>query len=253
MVPLPSSQELPTSSKSLDSVLSGPYQPQLPRPSKERPLSLKRRGGERERKRERGREPSVTMSALRRSAAVFRRLAYVRPFAATPTAATPVLNTEEKVPPSVDRGLGTVRDVLKTKGEKFYYTRGDALVYDAVKKMVHHNIGSLIIVEGAEKRPVGIITEKDYLNKVIVKGRSSRSTLVREIMSTKQFTSVSPSATLHECMELMTERRIRHIPVVEPHSSNVLGMLSIGDIVSELVAAHKRNADHMRSFISGGY
>lgn len=162
------------------------------------------------------------------------------------------MTTEEKVPP-VDRGLGTVRDVLKVKGEKFYDTRGDVLVYDAVKKMVHHNIGSLIITEGPEKRPVGIITETDYLNKVIVKGRSSRNTLVREIMSTKQFTSVSPSATLNECMELMTQRRIRHIPVVEPHTHKVLGMVSIGDIVSELVAAHKRNAEHMRSFITGGY
>lgn len=143
--------------------------------------------------------------------------------------------------------------MLKTKGEKYYYTRGDALVYDAVKDMVAHNIGSLIIIEGPANRPVGIITEKDYLNKVIVKGRSSRTTLVREIMSTKAFTSVAPSATLHECMELMTERKIRHIPVVDPGSHKVHGMVSVGDIVSELVAAHRRNADHMRSFITGGY
>lgn len=193
------------------------------------------------------------MSAIRRSAVVFRRLAYSRPYASTPAAAAPTATSDEKVPPSVEHGLGTVRDVLKTKGEKFFYTRGDDLVYDAVKKMVHHNIGSLIIVEGADKRPVGIITETDYLNKVIVRGRSSRSTLVRDIMSTKQFTSVAPSATLHECMELMTERRIRHIPVVDHQSHKVLGMVSVGDIVSELVAAHRRNAEHMRSFISGGY
>ncbi|KAI0563708.1 Cystathionine beta-synthase [Gracilaria domingensis] len=119
--------------------------------------------------------------------------------------------------------------------------------------MVKHNIGSLIIVEGATKKPVGIVTETDYLNKVIVRGRSSKSTLVRDIMSTKEFTFVNPDATLSYCMELMTERRIRHIPVVEDDSNKVLGMVSIGDIVSELVAAHKRDADHMRSFISGSY
>lgn len=160
---------------------------------------------------------------------------------------------DKEQPPGPDHGLGTVSDVLKTKGEKFYYTHGDALVYDAVKKMVDHNIGSLIIVEGEKKRPIGIITETDYLNKVIVRGRSSKSTLVREIMSTKEFTSVAPSATLHDCMELMADRRIRHIPVVEPETHKVLGMVSVGDIVSELVAAHKRHADHMRSFIAGGY
>lgn len=146
-----------------------------------------------------------------------------------------------------------MRDVLKTKGEKYYYTRGDALVYDAVKEMVKFNIGSLIIVDGPQRRPVGIVTETDYLNKVIVRGRSSKTTLVRDIMSTKEFTCVSPGATLHQCMELMTERRIRHIPVVEDGSDKVLGMVSVGDIVSELVAAHRRNEEHMRSFIQGSY
>lgn len=201
-------------------------------------------------------QPTVAvMTLLRASAMLFRRAAYSRRALATSSAtptATAVGATEGDAAP-VERGLGTVRDVLKTKGEKFFYTRGDALVYDAVKEMVNHNIGSLIIVEGPAKRPVGIVTETDYLNKVIVKGRSSRTTIVREIMSTKQFTSVAPSATLHECMELMAERRIRHVPVVEPETHKVLGMVSVGDIVSELVAAHRRNADHMRSFITGGY
>lgn len=154
---------------------------------------------------------------------------------------------------SVDRGLGTVRDVLNAKGEKFYFTRADALVYDAVKEMVKHNIGSLIIVEGSHKRPVGIMTERDYLEKVIVLGRSSKSTLVKDIMSTKKFTCVSPGATLHDCMALMKDRRIRHIPVVEKGSDKLLGMVSVGDIVSELVAAHKRNMEHMTSFIQGSY
>eukprot|EP00178_Gracilaria_changii_P006323 TRINITY_DN2088_c0_g1_i1.p2 TRINITY_DN2088_c0_g1~~TRINITY_DN2088_c0_g1_i1.p2 ORF type:complete len:190 (+),score=44.25 TRINITY_DN2088_c0_g1_i1:100-669(+) len=189
------------------------------------------------------------MALLRRSVSLFRALAYpnMRSLASTPTTAA------SSEPAHSERSLGTVRDVLKTKGEKFFYTFGDSLVYDAVKEMVKHNIGSLIIVEGATKKPVGIVTETDYLNKVIVRGRSSKSTLVRDIMSTKEFTFVNPDATLSDCMQLMTERRIRHIPVVEEGTDKVLGMVSIGDIVSELVAAHKRDAEHMRSFISGSY
>ncbi|PXF42399.1 CBS domain-containing protein CBSX3, mitochondrial [Gracilariopsis chorda] len=195
------------------------------------------------------------MSLLRRSALLFRTITaqQFRPLASTPTAQPATPPESETKSSGSDRGLGTVRDVLKTKGEKFFYTFGDALVYDAVKEMVKHNIGSLIIVEGDDKKPVGIVTETDYLNKVIVRGRSSKSTLVRDIMSTKKFTFVNPDATLTECMELMTVRRIRHIPVVEEGSHKVLGMVSIGDIVSELVAAHKREGEHMRSFISGSY
>lgn len=205
------------------------------------------------------------MAALRSSLSLFRALtstsertlvstAAAATRAQAATAAPPPKDGQDAASPSLsERGLGTVRDVLKTKGEKFYYTRGNAFVIDAVKKMVEHNIGSLIIMEGAQQRPEGIVTEADYLNKVIVLGRSSHSTLVRDIMSTKKLTFVSPAATLHDCMQLMTERRIRHIPVVDDTSHLVLGMVSVGDIVSELVAAHKRNAEHLQSFISGSY
>jgi len=196
------------------------------------------------------------MAAITKSLALYRALVNpARRLTGTVTASVPSTQATPDAPPArSDPGFGTVRDVLKTKGEKFYYTRGDALVVDAVREMVKHNIGSLIIVEGPKKHAVGIVTETDYLNKVIVRGRSSSTTLVKDIMSTKEFTSVFPSATLHHCMELMTERRIRHIPVIEEGSSQkVLGMVSVGDIVSELVAAHKRNAEHLRSFISGSY
>lgn len=201
------------------------------------------------------------MSAIRSTLSLFRAAtaASTRTFSSTAAPATAGAtqaspSASQQPPPGMnERGLGTVRDVLKTKGEKFYHTSGDAFVIDAVKQMVKHNIGSLIIVEGVQKRPIGIVTETDYLNKVIVLGRSSSSTLVKDIMSTKKFTFVSPSATLHDCMHLMTERRIRHIPVVDDGSHKVLGMVSIGDIVSELVAAHKRNAEHLQSFISGSY
>lgn len=147
-------------------------------------------------------------------------------------------------------GLGTVRDVLAQKGAAFYSTRADALVYDAVKQMVRLNIGSLIIVDD-EGVATGMVTERDYLERVIVKGRSSRSTEVREIMSSKAFTYVCPSATLTDCMATMTEMNIRHIPVIQ--DGKVLGLVSVGDIVKELVAAHKKHADQMESYLQGSY
>lgn len=147
-------------------------------------------------------------------------------------------------------GLGTVQDILQSKGEKYYSTTEDDLVINAVREMVKHNIGSLIIIDEME-RPVGIVTERDYMEKVIVRGRSSKSTLVREIMSEKEFTYVTPSAGLAECMEKMSTKRIRHVPVIE--KGRVLGMLSIGDIVKELVSAHKRKAEHLESYIGGSY
>lgn len=154
---------------------------------------------------------------------------------------------------STDAGkpkLGSVREILKTKGEKFYSTSEDAMVFEAVKEMVSHNIGSLVIVD-EDKRPIGIITERDYLEKVIVRGRSSKNTKVSEIMSTKEFTFVAPDSTLLEAMELMSKRKIRHVPVVEKRK--MLGMISIGDVVKELVELHRKDAENMREFISGGY
>lgn len=149
--------------------------------------------------------------------------------------------------------MGTVRDVLRTKGEKFFYTRADAFVTDAAREMVRHDIGSLIIVDGPARLPVGIVTETDYLHKVIVSRRDTHRMRVGEIMSDKPLAVVTADATLTECMELMAQRRIRHVPVVERGSGRVLGMVSVGDIVKELVAAHRKNAEHLQSFITGSY
>lgn len=115
---------------------------------------------------------------------------------------------------------------------------------------MRHNIGSLIIVDASDK-PIGIVTETDYLSKMIVRGRSSYDTQVKEIMSTKSFTSVTSRDSLPHCMELMSSVKIRHLPVIE--DGKVLGMLSVGDIVKELVSTYKKNAEHLRDFISGGY
>eukprot|EP00179_Madagascaria_erythrocladioides_P003346 CAMPEP_0198314768 /NCGR_PEP_ID=MMETSP1450-20131203/5284_1 /TAXON_ID=753684 ORGANISM="Madagascaria erythrocladiodes, Strain CCMP3234" /NCGR_SAMPLE_ID=MMETSP1450 /ASSEMBLY_ACC=CAM_ASM_001115 /LENGTH=194 /DNA_ID=CAMNT_0044017843 /DNA_START=160 /DNA_END=744 /DNA_ORIENTATION=- len=144
-----------------------------------------------------------------------------------------------------------VADLLAGKHGERYVCRESDLVYDAVKEMVSHNIGSLVVVEGDTQRPSGIVTERDYLEKVIVLGRSSKTTHVKDIMSTKGLVSVPPSANLASCMDLMTEKRIRHLPVVE--NGVLKGLISIGDVVKSLVESHKKVNDAMRSYIGGTY
>lgn len=140
-----------------------------------------------------------------------------------------------------------VADVLALKGEVFYHTTADALVYDAIVEMVKHNIGSLVVVEPAASgnglKPVGILTERDYLDKVVILGRSSRTTKVSAIMSEKTLVAVTGETTLGDCMDLMVANRVRHIPVVE--GGLLKGLISIGDVVKELVDSHKRNAESM--------
>lgn len=123
-------------------------------------------------------------------------------------------------------------------------------VYEAVKQMVARNIGSLVVVGAVEDEAAGIITERDYLEKIIVRGRSSKTTKVEEIMSEKELVAVKPSSTLADCMDLMVENRVRHIPVID-NTGKIKGLVSIGDVVKELVEMHRRNAEHMTSFISG--
>ncbi len=116
--------------------------------------------------------------------------------------------------------------------------------------MVDRNIGSLIVV-GEDNVAEGILTERDYLQKVIVLGRSSKTTYVREIMSEKDLVSVSRDSNLTQCMELMTEKRVRHIPVLD--GNKCVGLVSIGDVVYALTESYKRHASHMESFIAGSY
>lgn len=151
-----------------------------------------------------------------------------------------------------------VADVLALKGEVYYHTTADALVYDAVVEMVKHNIGSLVVVEpagggGGGLKPVGILTERDYLDKVVILGRSSRTTKVAAIMSEKALVAVQGDTTLGDCMDLMVANRVRHIPVVEGEGGLLKGLISIGDVVKELVDSHKRNAESMSEYIQGGW
>ena len=126
--------------------------------------------------------------------------------------------------------MKTVRDILRVKGSDIFTTTPDATVYDALQQMADKNIGSLLVLE--EQRIVGLISERDYSRKTILKGRFSKETAVREIMTTDVIT-VGPAQDLEACMELFTDKHVRHLPVIE--NDEVIGIVSIGDVVKGVI------------------
>jgi CBS domain-containing protein len=122
--------------------------------------------------------------------------------------------------------MNQVAEILDEKGHDVLRIEADASVYDAVKKMVERNVGALLVMDGADV--AGIVTERDYLRRVALQGRTDKETAVREIM-TSPLVVVTPETSIDECMALMTDRRIRHLPVVE--GGEVVGIVSIGDVV----------------------
>lgn len=139
-----------------------------------------------------------------------------------------------------------VKHLLDSKGHDVISVAPDSSVFDAIKLMADRLVGSLLVMNDEELR--GIVTERDYARKVIIKGRSSETTSVSEIMSTEVLTTTS-SQTVNQCMELMTERRIRHLPVVE--DNRVIGMISIGDLVQAIIADQQEEIEQLESYISG--
>jgi CBS domain-containing protein len=123
--------------------------------------------------------------------------------------------------------VSLVSDILGDKGTNVLQIDADATVYDAITRMVEANVGSLLVFESGRLR--GIVTERDYLRRVALEGRTEKATLVRDIM-TSPLVYVSPDTTIDECMAVMTERRIRHLPVLNDQHE-VVGMISIGDVV----------------------
>jgi CBS domain-containing protein len=142
----------------------------------------------------------------------------------------------------------TVRAVLSQKGRAIWSISPDASVYDAVASMSEKHIGALVVLSAGHL--VGIITERDYARKVILKGRQSRETKVREIMSAPVL-YVTPQQTIGECMHLMTSRQIRHLPVLE--GELVTGVVSIGDVVNWIVTAQDHTIRHLHNYITGSY
>ncbi|KZV20541.1 hypothetical protein F511_32043 [Dorcoceras hygrometricum] len=151
----------------------------------------------------------------------------------------------------------TISDILKGKGKSadgsWLWCTTDDTVYDAVKSMTHHNVGALVVVKPGEQNSIaGIITERDYLRKIIVQGRSSKSTKVGEIMTEEnKLITVTPNTKVLKAMQLMTDNRIRHIPVI--NEGGMIGMVSIGDVVRAVVSEHREELNRLNAFIQGGY
>lgn len=127
--------------------------------------------------------------------------------------------------------MNTVQNILQTKGRVVYTVSADSCVYEALEALEEKNLGALVVVE-QDGTLDGIFTERDYARKVILKGRSSRETCVREIM-TETVVAVTPDTKIEECMELMTNKFIRHLPVVE--NGELVGIISIGDVVKYII------------------
>lgn len=142
--------------------------------------------------------------------------------------------------------MKTVKQVLEGKQQTLLSVTPDTSVYDAVKLMSDKDVGALMVLEG--ERLVGIFSERDYARKVILFGKSSRETAVREIM-TEKLVCVRPTATINECMAIMTEKRIRHLPVLE--GTRVKGVISIGDAVKETIAEQQLTIEQLESYIMG--
>lgn len=141
-----------------------------------------------------------------------------------------------------------IRNILNEKGTEVFDIGPENTVYEAIERMADKDIGALLVMEGDKLK--GIITERDYRNKVILKGRRSKTTAVREIMTSDLYT-VQPTDTVDTCMALMTDRKFRHLPVVE--KGNVVGVISIGDLVKAVITKQKVEIHNLRDYIAGSY
>jgi CBS domain-containing protein len=141
---------------------------------------------------------------------------------------------------------GTINEILSLKGTEVWTVSPDTMVFDAIQLMADKNIGALLVTEHG--RLLGIMSERDYTRKIALKGRSSKQTPVREIISGK-VVSVSPSHTVEECMRLMTDHRVRHLPVLS--DDQILGIVSIGDLVNWIISAQNSAIHQLQTYITG--
>ncbi len=142
--------------------------------------------------------------------------------------------------------MASVGDILRRKGQSIWVTGPKASVFEALQLMAEKNVGALLVVES--QNLMGIFSERDYARKVILKGKFSRDTAVREVMTEKVIT-VSPDRTVDDCMLLMTNKHIRHLPVME--NGQLIGIISIGDVVKEIISDQRFTINQLEDYITG--
>lgn len=138
-----------------------------------------------------------------------------------------------------------VSEILRQQPGALWHVRPDDTVFDALKLLAEHEIGALVVMDGSKL--VGVISERDYTRKVALQGRNSRETRVEDIM-TRQVVTVGPHTGTKQCMAMMSERRIRHLPVVD--GDTVLGMISIRDIMDDIIAVHEITIAQLEGYIA---
>lgn len=140
------------------------------------------------------------------------------------------------------------KTLLEHKGREVWTIAPDVTVFEAIKTMSEKNVGALPVMDGTKL--VGMISERDYMSKVVLKGKSSKETPVRDIMTSKVVT-VGPDHNVSKCMEIVTEHHIRHLPVID--GDELLGIVSIGDLVRWIIATQKMTIEQLEAYIAGGY
>ncbi len=141
--------------------------------------------------------------------------------------------------------MATVKQLLKEKGHDIWSVGPEASVYEAIELMADKEVGALVVMEGDSL--VGVLSERDYARKVVLQGRSSRDTKIKEIM-TSRVAYARPGQTVEECMAMMTDKRIRHLPVLE--GDELLGVISIGDLVKAIIEEQQHVIEQLEQYIS---
>lgn len=140
----------------------------------------------------------------------------------------------------------SVKDILKEKGDDVQTIGPEATVYEALKKMAGKNIGALLVMK--DNKIIGVFSERDYARKIILKGKSSKDSTVGELLSDRIY-YVKPTSTTNECMQLMTDHRVRHLPVLD--DDKLVGIVSIGDIVNKVIQSQRHTIKQLEDYILG--